>query len=115
MGEPYPWPFTGATQTRACLAFPGADLAWAAWHLAKEAATSSWVSGRKAPELWAVRDAAKMDREAIAHASTATWLREQGERRCSPVSTPFFDQQGGFWLVFHDDLGPLWRSSEACP
>ena len=112
LGQREPWEIGSEAK---CRSYPGSDLAWAAWHLAKNAAVCSWLSAGHLPAPWAARDVAKMDREMIAHASAAEWLREQGERRCSPASTPFFDKAGRFFLVFHDDLGPLWCESEACP
>ena len=54
----------GVSWWRTCPRFPWSPVADAAWHLAKEAAVSAWVSARHLPALWAVRHIAALDREA---------------------------------------------------
>ena len=68
---------------RMCEEYPGHGLAVACWRFAMEEAFIAKMDGRYAPDLWAVRSAARGVRDALAHASTATWLHEQGTRRCS--------------------------------
>jgi len=72
----------GVSWWRTCARFPWSPVADAAWHLAKEAAVSAWVSARHLPALWAIRHVTALDREALAHASTATWLEGEGMRDC---------------------------------
>ena len=68
----------------ACEEYPGAALAAECWRRAEIEATWAWVDSRHFPALFAVRSAARSVRDALAYASTETWLREQGMRRCTP-------------------------------
>lgn len=35
-------------------------------------------------------------------------------RRCDTTASEWRSSDGALWAIYHDDMGPLWRSREQC-
>lgn len=85
-----PWDLVprGVASWEPCARHPWSPLADEAWRLAKAEAVAAYLAVHPFSFPWDRRDVAACDRNALALASTTTWLEAEGLQRCKGKVEP---------------------------